>query len=152
MKKNIFLVFLFFLISVPAFAQKIPVKITPAQVISTNNDEVEIGDWINFETAHDTFVDGHLYIKKNTPVVGFVDFVHPNGWANDKAEICINKFKFSDVNNKQSEINSPIKIEAKLSAKPKMKDVFTYYVLGTFRGSEIYVEPDTKIYNLFIER
>lgn len=147
------LVFVFiFGITQIAIAEKIPVKISPAQIISTNHDEVEIGDWINFENAHDIYVDGKLYIKKNTPVYGFVDFVHPNGWANDKAEIYINKFYFKDLNNKKCEINSPLRIQTVPDAKPHIKELFTYYILGSFRGSEIFIEPDTKVYNIFIER
>lgn len=151
-KKNIFFIFLFFILTTPAFAEKIPVKITPVQIISTNHDEVEVGDWINFETANNVYADGHLYIKKHTPIQGSVDFVHPNGWANDKAEISINKFYLKDINNKKCEINSNLKIKTVLSAKPSIKDLFGYYVLGIFRGSEIYIEPDTKTFNIFIER
>lgn len=151
-EKNIFFILLFFLLTAPAFAEKLPVKITPLQVISTNHDEVEVGDWIGFEAVNDVYVDGYLYIKKNTYIYGFVDFVHPNGWANDKAEICINKFYLTDINNKKCEINSRLKIETILCAKPSIKDSFNYYVLGTFRGAEIFIEPDTRTYNIFIER
>lgn len=133
-------------------AEKIPVKIAPTQIISTNHDEVETGDWMNFETTQDVYVNDKLYIKKNTPVSGFVDLVHPNGWANDKAEIYISKFSFNDVNNNRCETNSSLRIETVPSAKPSIKELFTYYVLGTFRGSEIFIEPDTKVYNIFIEK
>lgn len=133
-------------------AGKIPVKISPVQIISTNHDEVETGDWINFEATHDVYVNDKLYIRKNTPISGFVDIVHPNGWANDKAEIYISKFDFNDTNNKRCETNSPLRIQTVPDAKPHIKELFTYYVLGTFRGSEIFIEPDTKIYNIFIEK
>lgn len=132
--------------------KKIPVKIAPTQTISTNKDEVEIGDWISFETTNDVYADNKLFIKRNTPVSGFVDLVHPNGWANDKAEIYISKFTFYDINNKRCETNSLLKIQTVPDAKPGLKELFTYYVLGTFRGSEIFIEPDTKVYNIFIEK
>lgn len=151
-KKNILFILLFFMLTIPVFAEKIPVKIAPAQIISTNHDEVEVGDWIKFEAMNDVYVGGNLFIKKHSPIYGFVDFIHPNGWANDKAEICINKFYLKDTNNKKYEINSHLKIETVLGSKPLSKDLFNYYVLGTFRGSEIYIEPNTKIFNIFIER
>lgn len=151
-RKVLFLILLSMLQILPACAEKIPVKICPAQIISTNHDEVETGDRINFETAHDIYVDGNLYIKKDTQIFGSVGLVHPNGWGNDKAEIYINKFYFNNLNNKQCEIDSPLRIQTVPDAHPKVKDLFAYYVLGMFRGSEIYVEPDTKTYNIFIER
>lgn len=152
MTKKIILIFLLFIAATPVFAEKIPVKIAPVQVISTNHDEVEVGDLIKFEVINDVYSNGHLLINKDAPALGLVDFVHPNGWADDKAEIYINKFILEDINNKKHEASSHLKIETALGAKPTIKELFVFYVLGLFRGAEIFVEPDTKIYNIFIEK
>lgn len=152
LKKMIF-IFCLMTFCIPwAFAQEIPVKIAPEQVISTEHDEIEVGDTVSFEAVNDVYDNGKLYIKKHTSVIGVVAFLHNNGWANDKAEILFNKFYFKDSDNKKIEINYPLKIETSINASPSPVDVFKYYVLGTFRGSEIYIEPDTKVFNIFIER
>lgn len=149
-KKFIFVILLYLFVA-PAFAEKIPVRITPLQLISTNHDEVEVGDWINFETAYETYLNGKLYIAKNTPVIGVVDFVHPNGWGGDKAEIWVSEFNTKDVNNKHLEIIYPIKIKNNINNYKSIKQCFYFYFLGSIRGSEVFIEPDTKTYNIFIE-
>lgn len=171
--KNAILVFsLFFVAMLPACAEKIPVRIAPLQAISTNNDEVEIGDWIKFEIAEDVYVNDKLYLKRNTEVTGIVDFVHPNGWGGDCAQIYFKKFYTNDVNNKKVEIDYPVNINGKSEMATASRDVpeqavtyiprlFTYgfytglgltYIPFVVRGSEIFVEPDTKTYNLFMEQ
>lgn len=154
--KKLFLLFCLLMISgiQTANAEKIPVKITPAQIISTHHDEIETGDYINFETAKDVYINNKLYIRKNTPVIAFVDFFHPNGWVGDSAEIKINSFETLDVNGKNVSINYPFVIDGN---SLKVNDVKQYLVriasiLIFVRGSEIYIEPDTKVFNIFIER
>lgn len=47
-----------------ANAEKLPIKITPTQVITTSADEIEVGDWIKFKTVNDVFYKNKLLIKK----------------------------------------------------------------------------------------
>ena len=68
-------------------SENTPVKITPAQKISTSYDEIEVGDKIKFQTVKDVYKNGKLYIKKGTTVYGLVDYVSENGWAYDNAQI-----------------------------------------------------------------
>jgi len=163
----------------PAFAEKIPVKIEPAQVISTHHDEVEVGDWINFEVVNDVYVDDNLYIKKGTKISGVVDFFHPNGWGGDSADIVFKKFYTTDVNHKKITIFYPLEIDGKTEMANSIRSVtnkgatsvaprvifrwfhflkppiinwqYLSYLGFVVRGSEISVEPDTTIYNIFIE-
>lgn len=166
-KKIIFALFIFSLFALPSFAEKIPVKISPIQVISTNYDEIEVGDYINFEVIKDVYVNDKLYIKEGTTIKGLVDFIHPNGWGGDSADIVFKTFYTKDANEKK--VTIPCKLE--LNGKAEMANsarsvgsnvsvrftttfihpVFVY--LGFIvRGAEISVEPDTTIYNIFIEQ
>ncbi len=78
MIKKVIFMFLLFVFAVPAYAEKIPVKIAPVQIISTNHDEIEVGDKITFEVVNDVYKDNKLFIKKGSTVKGTIDFVHPN--------------------------------------------------------------------------
>lgn len=151
-KKNILFILLFFLLTTPAFAEKTPVKIAPAQIISTNHDEIEVGDWVNFEIVNDVYVNGSLYIKKNTPLYGFVDFVHPNGWAGDSAEVRFKTFETNDLKGQKVIINYPLVLNGSNSKNNDVKQYLAMAFLRLIRGAEICIEPDTKIFNIFIER
>lgn len=158
MKKILFILISFLYAFSPAYAEKIPVKITPAQLISTHHDEIQVGDWIHFETVNDVYLDDKLYIKKDTKIVGVVDYAHENGWMADSADITIKNFKTLDVNDKKIDIYSPIEIKGGNFMETDARDTVTYatYVvtwLAFFvRGAEINIEPDTRTYNLFIEQ
>jgi len=167
-KKFILILFLFILIALPSDAEKIPVKITPIQIISTNHDEIEVGDWIKFVTVNDIFLNDKVYIKKDTDIVGIVDFVHQNGWGGDSAEICFKTFYTQDVNNKKIVISYPLDINGNLEMATNTRDVasqgltslkyihsltnipFIRDAAFILRGAEIFVEPDTRIFNIFL--
>ena len=177
--KKLFLAILTFsLFTLPSFAEKIPVKIAPIQVISTNHDEVEIGDGINFEVVNDVYVNDNLYIKKGTTVKGVVDFFHPNGWGGDSADIVFKTFYTTDVTNKKITISYPLEVNGRTEMTNSIRSVsddritkvtpqiiphyfpflrlpcigweYLNYLGFVVRGAEINVEPDTQIYNIFI--
>lgn len=152
--KKLLLLSLIFVMSMfqTAFAEKIAVKITPIQVISTNKDEIELGDWIGFELVNDVYKDDVLYLKKGSKVIGIVDFFHPNGWAGDAADIKFKNFSTIDVNNKKVDIVYPLNINGNVTMTTDMKQRIMKAPFALFRGSEIYIEPDTTIYNIFIEQ
>lgn len=181
-KKLIYILFICFVVTVPAFAEKIPVRITPLQVISTHHDETEIGDCIKFTTVNDVFVKDKIYIKKYTDIVGVVDHVHDNGWGGDAAEIVFKNFYTTDINNNKINFTYPLDINGNSEMASSTREVGTYsaVVAGNslnlidslrslnyfryinfvgknysgfiLRGSEIFIEPDTKVYNIFIEK
>lgn len=151
--KKFLLLFLVLICSLQAVhAEKIAVRITPAEIISTNQDEIEMGDWVSFRVVNNVYVADKLYIKKGTPIFGFVDFFHPNGWAGDSAEIKFKLFKTIDTNGEKVTIHYPLNINSN-NKKPKdIKQYFSLKVLIILRGTEIYIEPDEQVFNLFIER
>lgn len=155
MIKKIIFTCLLFIFAMPVFAEKIPVKITPMQIISTHHDEVEVGDKIEFEVVKDVYKNEKLFIKKGTTVIGIIDFIHPNGWFGDAANVKLLNFSTADVNDKKVEITYPLNIKGGI-IRSENKQYWIRYFLNwmgfIIRGAEIFVEPDTKIYNIFIEK
>lgn len=152
MKKSLLLII--FLVSSlqVAFAEKIPVKITPAQIITTDHDEIEVGDRINFTIVNDIYINDKLYLEKGTPIYGKVDFFHPNGWAGDNADIKLVDFKTTDINDKTVVINYPLNINGNTLKANDIKQYISWITTILIRGSEINIEPDTKVFNIFIEQ
>jgi len=163
-KKIFYILFVFVVVTLPSFAEKIPVKISPIQIISTHHDEIETGDWIKFETVKDVFIDEKLYIPQSTEIIGVVDFVHQNGWAGDSAEIKFKNFYTKDINNKKVLISYPLDLEGNVEMANDSRQFPTglvsnlaYYINRNIkyanfliRGSEIFIEPDTKTFNVFL--
>lgn len=150
-KKLTYILILLIFASTASFAEKIPVKIAPTKMISTHHDEIELGDNIPFEIVNDVYIDDKIYLKKGTIVLGTVDFVHPNGWAGDNAEIWFKSFSVKQPNCKNFDIDYSLKIKGNSERANNIKQALAYYVIRLVRGSEIFIEPDSKIYNIFIE-
>jgi hypothetical protein len=133
-----------------ASAQKIPVKITPAQVISTCRDEIAVGDSIRFKTVNDTALN-----KADTIIVGTVDFVSDNGWSCDNAQIDFKTFKTRDTSGKIVTINNPMSINGFeiLKYKGNRKAQFFNYIGALLRGKEVEIIPgkDEVIYTIWYE-
>ena len=145
MLKKVLLLMLL-LIGSSAFAlEQLPIRIVPAERISTVHDEIQLGDNIMFKIQKDVYHNDKLVFSKDTPVLGTVDKVEDNGWANDNAEIQLETFK---VRNSKSEIVT-IKYRVKidgfelLKTKQKRFAQCVNYIGGVFRGKEIDIKyPD----------
>jgi len=156
MKKSLLLILVLLCSFQTAFAEKIPIRITPAQIISTKQDEIEMGDWVSFDVVNNVYVNDKLYISKGTPIYGFVDFFHPNGWAADSADIKFKTFKTLDTKGNKITIDYPLTINGNSKKANDIKQYLSwqYAISGLLilvRGSEIYIEPDKELFNLFIE-
>lgn len=148
-----YLLFIFMLLFVlPVSANELQLVISPVQVISTNSEDLEVGDKIKFLAVKDVYLNNKIYISKDSEICGTIDFIHNNGWMGDKAEILVNEFYVRTNEDKNIMIKYPLKISASSKDCKHLKDYFKHYVLGSIRGPEIFIEPDTKIYNIFIER
>ena len=151
MMKKLFLILILALATkMPALAEIVPLQIAPTEVISTEHDEIQVGDWVQFETTKDTYLDGKLYLKKGTPVVGVVDFYHPNGWCLDEAELRFKTFYFVNENNIKTEVNCTVNVNELSLIRNDVKEQTKHFFKTVIRGSEIYIEPDTKTFNIFI--
>lgn len=152
MLKKLLLSYVLFLFVLPASASEIQLIISPAQIISTKYDQLEVGDKISFISVKDVYKDNKIYIPKNSEVYGIVDFIHNNGWLGDKAEILLKTFYVKTNDGKTIAFTNPLKIATSSQDCKHLKNYFKYYILGSIRGPEIFIEPDTKVYNIFIER
>lgn len=136
-------------------SENTPIKIKPAQKISTCYDEIEVGDKIKFSTVKDVYKNGKLYIKKDTPIYGTVDYVSENGWSYDNAQIDLKKFKTKIVDGKIINITSPLSINGFDIMKYKGKRIaqFFNYCGVVFRGKEVEIIPqkDNIEFNLWLK-
>ena len=124
-------------------SENTPIKITPAQNISTCYDEIQVGDIIKFSTVKDVYKNGKLYIKKGTPIYGTVDYVSENGWSYDNAQIDFKKFKTKTAEGKIINFTSPLPINGFdiLTYKGKRIAQFFNYCGVAFRGKEVEIIP-----------
>lgn len=133
-----------------AFAERVPIKLIPAQNISTCYDEIEPGDKIYFVAKSSP----KLKIQMNTAIVGIVDYVQDNGWGPENAEIQFKKFIITLENGKQVTYNSSLTINGYEELKyryPKTKRFFEYFGL-VVRGKEIDIREgkDKPVYNIWV--
>lgn len=133
----------------------IPLKIKPEELITTCHDETQTNDIIRFRVVNDIYNNNKLYIKKDTRIIGYVDYVHENGWDYDNAQIDIKKFKTRDANNNIIEINSELSINGfeTLKYKSNRPAQFFNYIGVVFRGKEIEIIPEKDknvIFNIWL--
>lgn len=136
-------------------SEEFPVKIKPAQTISTCYDEIEVGDKLKFISEKDVYKNEKLYIKKDTPIYGIVDYVNDNGWSYDNAQIDIKYFKTKTVDGSMLTIESPVSINGFdiLKYKGNRPAQFFNYCGVMFRGKEVEIKPqkDNLQFNIWIK-
>ena len=139
MKKKILILMLLIVGSSVLASEQIPVRIVPAEPISTVHDEVQLGDNIMFKVQNDVYLNDKLIFTKDALVFGTVDKIEDNGWANDNAEIRVEKFKLRNAKNEIVTIKSSVKIDGfeLLKTKENRFAQFFNYIGVVFRGKEI---------------
>ena len=139
MKKKILILMLLIVGSSVLASEQIPVRIVPAEPISTVHDEVQLGDNIMFKVQNDVYLNDKLIFTKDALVFGAVDKIEDNGWANDNAEIRVEKFKLRNAKNEIVTIKSSVKIDGFELLKTKENRIaqFFNYIGVIFRGKEI---------------
>lgn len=127
------------------YKEEVAIPIKPAEKISTCYDELETGDKIKFTAVKDIYKNGKILIKKNSPLLGTIDYINDNGWSYDNAQIDIKEFKVRDINGRILAINSPISINGFEILKYKNNRIaqFFNYCGVIFRGKEIEISPET---------
>ena len=152
MKKLLFLIIFVILFMPCAKAEKLPIKITPTQLISTHHNEIEIGDWIKFKVVNDVFYKNKLYIKKDTQVIGVVAQLHENGYVADNAEIVFDHFFVRNVGNELIKMNYTLTLNCDKFECEGLDDRIVKYIGVIFRGNEIKVLPESAQYNIFLTK
>lgn len=139
MKKKILILMLLIVGSSVLASEQIPLRIVPAEPISTVHDEVQLGDNIMFKVQNDVYLNDKLIFTKDALVFGTVDKIEDNGWANDNAEIRVEKFKLRNAKNEIVTIKSSVKIDGfeLLKTKENRFAQFFNYIGVVFRGKEI---------------
>lgn len=155
MKKIIFITILLLLnVNINTKAEeKIPIKISPLEPISTAYDETEVGDSIPFFVVEDVYKNDKLFIKKGTTLYGTVDFVKENGWLGDHAEVEFKVFRVRNAQGKLSTFNSELLLTGANTLKwfnPGWKRFFNYCTI-IFRGNEVDINPNTSepVFNIW---
>ena len=135
-----FILLMLLIIGGSAFAsEQIPIRIVPAEKISTVHDEIQLGDNIMFKTTNEVYSNSKLIFAKDTPVYGIVSQLEDNGWANDNAEIQLETFKLRNTKKEIVTIHSNVKIDGfeLLKTKANRFAQFFNYIGVIFRGKEI---------------
>ena len=136
-----------------AAEEKIPIKISPLEPISTAYDETEVGDNIPFLVVEDVYKNGKLFIKKGVTMYGTVDFVKENGCLADHAEIEFKTFRVRNAQGKLSTFNSELLLTGLNTLKwynPRWKRVINYCTM-IFRGNEVDINPNNSepVFNIW---
>lgn len=146
MKRLLFLLLMICFTTNCANATKIPLKITPAEVITTAHDEVENGDKLLFKLVSDTRLGDKVIFEAGSMLVAYVDYVTDNGFGYDSANIWCRKvwIKKND-NNYTKSYDTDFSINGFSLLKglyPKTRRFFEYVglILST-RGKEINFDP-----------
>lgn len=147
----LFVMILFFSSAMAYAAEKIPVKITPAEVYSTETDSIEIGDILDFKVVQDVYYDNKLYAKKNSMVTAYVEYVNENGWAGEHSFIRLSNLKLYGTNNKVIPLDKNIVLSGKNYYKKKNTKTgkFIHNITFWARGDELYLEPKRDTINVF---
>lgn len=155
MKK--FIITLIILLSANSvLAEQVPIKIYPAQDISTCFNDIEAGDKIQFKTGSKrTYKYKDLKIEADTPVIGIVDYVQENGWFADNAQVQFKKFIIPQKNGNDIIVKSNLTIDGFEELKhrqPKFKRFFEYPGV-IVRGKEVDIRngKDKSAYNIWIK-
>ena len=141
MKKLLLIIFCILVFTPVANAEKLSIKITPAQVISTNTNKIKVGDWIKFKTLNDVFYKNNLFIKKDTPIVGVVDHIYKNDLSANNANILFRTFYVRNVEKDLVKFDSPLSIGRRNS-------VCKFLII--FKGNKADIQPESTVYNIFL--
>ena len=128
----------------------LPIKLQPAEVISTANPLLKAGDTVNFIVAEDVFHDKNLVVKKGTKVTGLILSLVENTYHGAPAEITIGQFEIKE-NNRTYNIKGVI--EKKGSTHEKAINNWSYIIgpaVFWIRGGETKLTPEKDQYTLYI--
>lgn len=139
------ILFVLILLTGRAFAADIPVRITPAEIVSTHNSsKLSEGDYLKFKVKEDAG-----FLKKGDILTGSVTSIKENGFSVEEAQILIENFKYK---------NTPLKgyVFIKGNEYKELNDfldrtLFIALFFNLYRGGEIKVKPGEAEYILYLE-
>lgn len=143
MKKLLILILLLASTVNTVFAEKVLVKVTPAQIITTSKkNSLKEGDYVDFKTVETTKA-----FKKGEIITGVVTSLEENGFQVKEARAVIENFRCKNIA-LEGEIYLHGGLHKKLGEFVE-RTVSECSVL--LRGSEIIVRPDEQEFLLYAE-
>ena len=136
-------------------AESIPIKLLPAENISTAYDEIQVGDNVLFKVKSDVYHNKNLIFKKDARVVASVSFLEDNGWGCDNAEILLSNFKLKSTSGNVVTTKSEVILNGFELLKTKGNRIaqFFNYMGVPFRGKEIDIKynKDFPVFTIWYE-
>lgn len=129
----------------------LPIKLTPANLITTSNPLLKAGDSVEFVVTEDVLHDKNVVVKKGTKVNGLVLSLVENTYHGSPAEITIGQFEIKDKNNRTFNIKGVI--EKKGSTHDTAINNWSYLIgpaVFWIRGGETKLLPEKDQYTLYI--
>lgn len=135
MKKTVlFLMLAISLLNIaPAQAREL-INVTPTAKITTANDQINEGDYVNFKIVNTDKIISGLVVK-----------YEPNGWLGQEAILVIDQFHPQEGNEKYSGT-----ISLNGNQHNDIMDFFTWFALWV-RGGEVTILPDRDVFGLWRE-
>lgn len=155
MKKLVYtitlLVLSVFVLQTPCEARKYVLNITPAQEINTKDESLQKGSVVKFTSVNDVYVDGHLYIQKDTPVTALVNYVERDAWIGETPLLILSYFETKDVTGDPVVIDYTLKIKAKYGMS-KFIDYAKYYTKSIIFCANLDLKPNDLVFNVLFEK
>lgn len=146
-KRAVILIFFICLFQMfPCVAKEIPVKIVPAYKVTTCNESIQEGDFIEFFVAENVNVKSKIFIPKGQKVRGTLTNLEDNDILLKPASIYIEDFETTDINGKEVSLNGIV------YKKGNDHSLFKEIILIDFiRGGEVYLVPEKDKFILFLK-
>ena len=123
-----------------------PVRVTPANKITTSKKNFKVGDNVKFVVVRDVLENDSVIIKRETPVYGQVLSITPNKSVGIPAKVVLGKFETSDILDE----TVPLKGEIKKEGNPHNTLISYLDFLAIFvRGGEVQLIPEEDTFIVF---
>lgn len=138
---RIFLIAL--LLASPVLAKELIIKVTPLEKISTADENLQEGDYVNFKVVE----DAGEKVKQNDIVTGLVTYLEPNGFFGKEAMLSIESFTTKDGHKLDGAIYAKGNAHNQVMEFNDFAGVPTIWV----RGGEVKLLPEKDIFLLYLE-
>lgn len=126
-------------------ANEYPVKVKPAEKISTSDVCLKEGKFIDFVVVDDVLTP-KIKLVKGQKITGLVTSVVPNDFWVQPASIYVENFKAKDSH------NNLIKVNGVVYKKGNDHHNYTDFVILNFiRGGEVQIMPEADTFILYVE-
>lgn len=129
----------------PVFADT-SIVVAPKTKITTSNQNLKEGDYLDFVVNQNVFLNNKLLIKQGSIVEGMVTYLEPNTWGGDEAKLTIEQFVTRDIHNKRIKLVGNVYKEGN-----RHEGYLAFFRLWLIRGGEVQIKPEKDRFNLFVK-